>query len=74
MNNIKVTQEEASFIEAYTYVTDLDGEYYSIPYWFKKVDECVYEIMIPDKLPESIKDIIKQTRENIEHEDNNSGK
>ena len=61
---IKVTDDQASFIESYTMVTDLEREVYYIPYWFEKTGENVYKPHSLDALPDSIKNIIRNVREN----------
>jgi len=60
--DIKVTEEQASFIESYTMVTDLEREVYYIPYWFEKKGNQIYKVHSLDSLPESIIKIIKSYR------------
>jgi len=60
---IKVSSDQASFIESYTMVTDLNMEVYFIPYWFEKKASLVYTPHNLDALPDSIKAIIIANRD-----------
>ena len=61
--NIRVDESTASFIESWTYVTDLEREVFYIPNWFEKISDGVYKIHSLDELPESLKNIILSERE-----------
>lgn len=41
----------------------IDGEWYHLPFWFRKVGDGIYEEYTYDKLPESLKERIRQARE-----------
>jgi len=60
---IKVTDDQASFIEGYTMVTDLEMEVYYVPYWFEKTGHNTYRPHSLDSLPEEIKKVILSHRE-----------
>ena len=60
---IKVTDDQSSFIEGYTMVTDLEMEVYYVPYWFEKTGPNTYRPRSLDSLPEKIKKIIRSHRE-----------
>ncbi len=70
-NRIKFTKEQESFIQQWTALHHPKaGEFYYIPYYFKKIkpadplikSEVLWEIVSHDNLPDEIKEMILEIR------------
>ena len=42
---IKLTDEQVQFLESNTMCNIKENKYYHIPYWYKKIDNNMYEIV-----------------------------
>lgn len=70
MSTIKLTKEEESFIQNWTVIHHEKGEFYYIPYYFKKnkpsdprnKEETVWKIVSFDHLPDEIREMIRKSR------------
>ena len=63
--NILVSEYQKELITMFTKITNDKGEYYFIPYWFKRLEpgDC-FELISFDKLPLDLKETInKQKRD-----------
>jgi len=65
---IKYSKEVSDFIEGTSNCIPVsyplqDTSYYYMPFWFKKVGECMFEIYNLDELPQELKNEIKKNRE-----------
>jgi len=60
---IKVSKEVSNFIEV---ISHKEGDkWFYIPFWFKKIDNDVYEQVSFENLPKELIDTIKRNRERI---------
>jgi len=56
----KLSAEQKEFL--YAYGTVLNGKYFFMPYWFKKVNETDFELIRLGELPPELVDLIKDFR------------
>jgi len=60
MNLIKIKQEEQEFFERNGIKVVSDGkEWYHLPNWYRKDQDCFFEVTTFEKLPKSVKVIVK---------------
>lgn len=60
---LKLLPTDSAFLEKFcNKIESRSGEWFWMPYWFKKVGEDIYEQYSFDKLPQEIKDEINKIR------------
>jgi len=57
---VKLTKEAGQFIEANSARVD---EWYYLPYYWKRIDDDVFEQVTFENIPKYVKDILKENRE-----------
>lgn len=63
-NILKLVETDSDFLEKAAHELLVDGEtWMSLPFWFKKKGNGVYEVVTFDKLPDYVKEKIKSNRE-----------
>jgi hypothetical protein len=66
---VKYTKEQSDFIKhhgSYVPLEDKSEDWYWIPFWFKSTGEdCVFEPVLFDNLPDYLKEAIKRFRNTI---------
>lgn len=60
---IKLIKTDSEFIE--TAGAKVDGIYFYLPYWYKKVGDGLYEQLQFENLPDELKERIRENRELI---------
>jgi hypothetical protein len=67
MTKIKYSPEVADFIRSHTTLipdTESAERFHYIPFWFKENGDGIFEPIMPDNLPPSVRNIILKNREN----------
>ena len=61
--NILVSEDQKKLITMFTKITNDDGEYFFIPYWFKRLEprDC-FELISFDKLPLDLQETINKQK------------
>ncbi len=63
---IKVTKQQDEFIKSTATQIHVNGKnYYFIPWWFKELDEYVFEEIHPERLSDEVKDVLRENRDEI---------
>lgn len=59
---VLITKEQFDLFESNAAKMEYNGTYYYLPYWYKDLGDGYFEQITFEKLPEGLKEIIKENR------------